>query len=475
MGRSSGSIVRGNRGENVKGLQEALNAAGANLKVDGIFGPATEAALLSYQKENGYIQNGYVEPALAEIMGLELTTGGAGGGPAVATSKAGSDLLMPTEATELWYNSETKQWMVVQVMPGIKMPDGSTSDVVYTSWVVESDEDLEAVIGPDATPTAKKVVTDDDLTKLGVVDFGGIDELRDWGGLEGDPFATYVEDMATLAITRPWVLDPDYAALAIMAVMEREDGQLTLDEIQTTKWYQGASDTERHWMEVSNGDPATAARWESDSKEATAEMLRMAGIDNVPQGVSDWMSMQVVHGTWTQEHLKLQIKGLADPYSDIAVDASLMQEVSDADWSPDQTRAKEDDVRGLLNKWLGPVYGGWSEGAVAGKAGDLRNDPDAELEFIESLKDRRMAMYPGHEDRNVSYQDLARPWKTFQQRSWGTEAVDETDPLFSQLIKNNDAGINGALLTKEGLKRNNTQVINDTQAAMEQAWGGAVR
>jgi hypothetical protein len=280
--------------------------------------------------------------------------------------------------------------------------------------------------------------------------------------------------MAVLAITRPWVLDPDYAALAIMAVMEREDGQLTLDEIQTTDWYQGASDTERHWMEVSNGDPATAARWESDSKEATAEMLRMAGIDNVPQGVSDWMSMQVVHGTWTQEHLKLQIQGLADPYSDIAVDASLMQEVSDADWTPDETRAKEGDVRGLLDKWLGPVYGQWTDEQIAAKAGDFRNDPDAELEFIESLKDQRLAMYPGHEDRNVSYQDLARPWKSFQQQAWGQQAVDETDPMFTKLIKNNDAAVNGEILNREGLKRDVGKVVNDTRAAMAEAFGGVV-
>jgi peptidoglycan hydrolase-like protein with peptidoglycan-binding domain len=469
-------LKRGSSGEQVKQLQEILVANGANITVDGQFGPATEAALKAYQKENGYQENGQVGGTLAGIMGIDLAGAGEAGtgSKPVATSKDGSELLMPTENTELWYNSETQEWMIVQVMPGVKLPDGSTSEPVYTSWVVESDEDLEAVIGPDAKAKAARIVTDDQLTSLGVVDFGGIDELRDWGGLEGDPFETYVEDMAVLAITRPWVLDADYAALAIMAVMEREDGQLSIDEIQTTEWYRTHSDTERRWMEVSHGDPATAARWEADSRAATAEKLRMAGIDNVPEPVANWMAAQVVHGTWSQEKLDLQIRALADPYSQIAPDAALMQEVSDAEWSPDETRAKEDDVQALLDKWLGPVFGNATQKEIAQRAGDLRNDPDGELEFIEYLKDQRLALFPGHEDRNVSYQDLARPWKSFQQQAWGQQAVDETDPMFIKLIQNNDAAVNGEMLNREGLKRDVGKVVNDTRAAMADAFGGVV-
>jgi hypothetical protein len=153
-----------------------------------------------------------------------------------------------------------------------------------------------------------------------------------------------------------------------------------------------------------------------------------------------------------------------------------MQEVSDAKWSPDQTREKEDDVRGLLQKWLGPVYGGWSEGAIARKAGDFRNDPDAEVSFIESLKDQRLAVLgEGSGDRNVSYQDLARPWRAFQQQAWGTQEVDETDPMFYSMLRNNDAQTNGMTLQAEGLKRNIGKVVTDTRNAMNESFGGTVR
>ena len=43
------------RGSDVAGLQLALNATGADLAVDGDFGPATQAALAQYQRNNGIL------------------------------------------------------------------------------------------------------------------------------------------------------------------------------------------------------------------------------------------------------------------------------------------------------------------------------------------------------------------------------------------------------------------------------------
>ena len=44
-------------------LQEALDSAGANLKVDGIWEPATEAALRQYQRQNGLQVTGELDQA----------------------------------------------------------------------------------------------------------------------------------------------------------------------------------------------------------------------------------------------------------------------------------------------------------------------------------------------------------------------------------------------------------------------------
>lgn len=52
------TISRGSKGQSVETLQQALNAAGAKLKVDGDFGALTEAALKSYQAAHGLSADG---------------------------------------------------------------------------------------------------------------------------------------------------------------------------------------------------------------------------------------------------------------------------------------------------------------------------------------------------------------------------------------------------------------------------------
>ena len=49
------TIKRGDRGESVKWLQFQLNANGANLDVDGIFGPKTEEAVISYKQSKNLL------------------------------------------------------------------------------------------------------------------------------------------------------------------------------------------------------------------------------------------------------------------------------------------------------------------------------------------------------------------------------------------------------------------------------------
>lgn len=58
----SSNLTRGSRGKEVEELQKALNASGigVNLKVDGDFGPATEAAVRAYQQVNNLRVDGVV-------------------------------------------------------------------------------------------------------------------------------------------------------------------------------------------------------------------------------------------------------------------------------------------------------------------------------------------------------------------------------------------------------------------------------
>ena len=65
------TLTRGSKGEEVKQLQQALNASGigVNLKVDGIFGPATEAAVRAYQTSKGIKSDGIVGQQTIATLG----------------------------------------------------------------------------------------------------------------------------------------------------------------------------------------------------------------------------------------------------------------------------------------------------------------------------------------------------------------------------------------------------------------------
>lgn len=55
-------LVRGSKGESVKWLQFVLNMHGANLQIDGIYGPKTELAVCLYQKDHGLVTDGKAGP-----------------------------------------------------------------------------------------------------------------------------------------------------------------------------------------------------------------------------------------------------------------------------------------------------------------------------------------------------------------------------------------------------------------------------
>jgi hypothetical protein len=60
----------GDRGQQVKRLQEKLNALGEDLIADGIFGPSTHTAVISFQSRNGLTPDGIVGSRTIAALGL---------------------------------------------------------------------------------------------------------------------------------------------------------------------------------------------------------------------------------------------------------------------------------------------------------------------------------------------------------------------------------------------------------------------
>lgn len=76
------------RGDNVKDLQRALNAAGYNLTVDGVFGAKTQAAVKQYQTANGLAASGNVDEAMWSALNGASGTATPGDTPSASSTSA---------------------------------------------------------------------------------------------------------------------------------------------------------------------------------------------------------------------------------------------------------------------------------------------------------------------------------------------------------------------------------------------------
>jgi peptidoglycan hydrolase-like protein with peptidoglycan-binding domain len=98
------TLKNGDRGPEVKKLQTSLNDSGAKpkLKVDGQFGPATDAAVKEFQKQNKLKQNGVVSgevtDALSEKAGRASAGSSAGGKGGAENIEAGADILSKVDS-----------------------------------------------------------------------------------------------------------------------------------------------------------------------------------------------------------------------------------------------------------------------------------------------------------------------------------------------------------------------------------------
>lgn len=79
-----------NVGDRVRQLQQRLNERGAHLDVDGEFGPATEAAVLAYQRANGLEADGIAGPVTLRHLNLfTIATPAPAPGPPVSLPAGG--------------------------------------------------------------------------------------------------------------------------------------------------------------------------------------------------------------------------------------------------------------------------------------------------------------------------------------------------------------------------------------------------
>jgi hypothetical protein len=295
---------------------------------------------------------------------------------------------------------------------------------------------------------------------------GNTDQLS---SLVETPFASFVERITEQSQVAPWITDPEMISLIAEAAVEGRD--IEDFELQTTNWYQTNNQSQRDWLRTYYADPATATQTITDGQIAVANSLQAAGVSNAPEALVNWMSSKFVTGDWSQTYTTEQISLFADPYAQGKRDESLENYLSStALTGVDRTTEREREVTELYNRWLGPSLGKLTDNERAEIAGKLRDDPDYEDALVSSLKQSRLAAFSNYTNPELTYEDIARPWRNLTTSVWG-QTADETQGWWQEMVKTNDFAKAQTTLRERGLEQDVTQVTTDATQALQQALG----
>jgi hypothetical protein len=295
---------------------------------------------------------------------------------------------------------------------------------------------------------------------------GNTDQLT---SLIDNPFASFVETVGEQSQVAPWITDPEMISLIAEAAVEGRE--VSDAEWQTTNWYQTHNESEREWLRTYYADPSTATQLTTDSQISVANFLQAAGVSNAPEALINWVAGKFVSGQWSETYTGEQISLFADPYATGKRDTSFENYLSStALTGVDRTTEREREVRELYGKWLGPTLGNLNDNEVAEIAGRLRDDPEYQDQLVQSLKQSRLAAFGAYTNPELTYEDIARPWRNLTTSVWG-QTADETQGWWQEMVKSNDFAQAQNTLREKGLEQDVTQVTQDATQALQQALG----
>ena len=364
----------------------------------------------------------------------------------------------------LLFNVDNNLFIAYEV-PGLgTLYEGSS---MYLAYEIPNNNLVDAGVLPPgmAEPTANVILPKTLFDKIAVVT-GNTDQLT--ADID-NPFASFVETISEQAQVAPWITDREMLQLIAEAAVE---GRTVSDaEWQSTNWYQTHSEPEREWLRTFYADPSTAAQTITDGQIAVGNALQAAGVSNAPEALVNWIADKFVTGQWTQNYTTEQISLFADPYAEGKRDTDFESYLtSTAITGVDRTSQREAEVKQLYSQYLGPVLGKITDGEAAEIAGKLRNDPDYKDQLVAGLKQSRLAAFSAYTNPELTYEDIARPWRNLTASVWG-QTADETQGWWQDMVKTNDFAQAEETLRTKGLELDITQVTQDATTALTQALG----
>jgi peptidoglycan hydrolase-like protein with peptidoglycan-binding domain len=444
------ALKKGDRGDAVKKLQREINDAGYKppLVVDGIYGPKTQAGSDWFDKQE--------EGSTSSSGDVKLDTGE----PDQYTDDVDSRFVGLGSHPEIWYNSTTGESYVVYFVPGTEPP-------VPAFWRIDKDAHLEAYFNGKEVKY-DRVVSTEEMTSTGALYQGLNTELTDRGG---DPMAAITERIKRDMEVRPYLKDPEVAAVIMAAALEGVD---PTTELEKTEWYRTHTAGEKAWLVFSASDPKTAQQVLESKRIAVRNQLIKAGMNAPPESLVNYLADQQTTGLWDDTYLTDQINKVADPAYAGTLDAGVSEFISNLDEELDYDQDEEKWVRDNAIRQLGPVHGVLTDEQVTEIAGRIRNDPNYRDEWVTSLQSQRMALYPAYTDPTTSYDEFAQPWRSVYFQTLG-ETPDETSDEFQAALQRNDLTETKRALRTYGLKQGNEKVTHEAFGALADGLGGGVR
>lgn len=442
-------MALGDRGSAVKQEQERLNKLGANLKVDGIWGPLTQAAFEKYDGDD--VEMSTKPTSDSYKMGAETTGDYTGDEDIRFVGLAGRP--------EVWKNSTDGSAWIAYFVPGIEPP-------IPLLWKVRGEEDLKSFFGDDPV-VYDRIGTIEQFETAGVLGFGSVDEMV----LKGEnPFDGWVSQWEREAEVLPFLKDPEVAALYASSWLE---GRAPTDiELKGTEWFRSKTEGEQRWWILKGTSPETAGQMESSNQIVVRELMRDAGIYDPPEHVVSHIAQQWTTGLWTEMQRNEQIALLADPTKKGDRDTGLLAVIGDT--AVDTTQDKVLFVDQELRRWLGPQFGQWSQDQKDVWVERLRNDPDAKDAFQQELSRQRLAAFGNYDNPDLTYEDIATPWRSYAQSAWGVPVVEDDD-FMQELIALNDPNEASKMLRGEGYQRGYDKVVNEMVRGVRSGMGNNVR
>lgn len=374
------------------------------------------------------------------------------------------DLLNAPDGAYIW-NVDGNLYVAYEV-PGARgeVYDGPPLFMAYT---VPGNNLVEAgLLSPEAPAPFISQLLKEDFDAVTILQSGNTDQLT---SLIDHPFASFAEQLESQIGVAPWLADTEMIGLLAEAALE---GREVYDsDWKQTQWWNDHTQAEKDWLITYNSDPATAQQLTTDAQIAVANSLQAAGVSNAPEAIINWVADKYISGQWSQAYTTEQVSLFADPYATGKRDENFENYLSStAITGVDRTSERELEVKELYAKWLGPTLGKLTSEEVSEIAGQLRDDPEYKDSLIQNLKQNRLAAFSAYTNPELTYEDIARPWRNLTTSVWG-QTADETQGWWQEMVKTNDFAKAQETLREKGIEQDITQVTQDATKALQQALG----